>query len=108
MFSAESEDVNSCKKKIDEGFQTTDAGPPCRYKWGPSGQQYNVMECCNFWVKMLSFMSTSVLPVLLGMFLLNCHSLVSYFAALMILPGMEVSWFEAFSFRLKLPLWLGE
>jgi hypothetical protein len=51
IFSAESEDVNSCKEETDEGFQTTDAGSPRWYKWGPSGQQYYVVECCNFWVR---------------------------------------------------------
>jgi hypothetical protein len=48
---SESEDVDSCKEETDEGFQTTDAGSPRWYKWGPSRQQYYVVECCNFWVR---------------------------------------------------------
>lgn len=51
LVSTQGEYVDASKEEVDEGFQTTDAGSSSWHKWGPTGQQYNALECCNFWVR---------------------------------------------------------
>ena len=93
-----SEDVDSCEKAVDEGFQAVDAGPSGRHKWRPAGQQHTAMECCDLWV----WCRTVPFPFInLDCSVTSSLYILISFTALTILHGMEVSLYN-FRYRLNI------